>query len=145
MDWRVGPEDPYYNGIANQTMFIQGFKIAVRHGILGKKRINVKAGFPSGRGSRSSGSTVNAQAPRGTGSAFNVDDTEGNLPIDEIDHIREDITIQLERFPQVAKPFHPSDIINQHLLREVPFAIVAVTHDSLWTMLLKRVREMPDP
>lgn len=118
MDWRVGPEDPYYNGIANQTMFMQGFKIAVREGILGKKRINVKAGFPSvrtdraesssgswfsniwGRGSRSSGSTVGAQAPR-TGSLFNIDNNEGSLAVDKGDKVSEDVTVQ--RFPQVAK------------------------------------------
>ncbi|KAF8549735.1 hypothetical protein OG21DRAFT_558303 [Imleria badia] len=157
MDWRVGPEDPYYNGIANQTVFIEGFKIAVREGILGKKRVNVKA-FPSvrtycpelssgpwfsnlwGRGSRSNDSTPNPEAPRGIGIAFNMDDNEGNLPIDESE---DDITIQ--RFPRAPKPFHPSDIINQHLLQEVPSATVAVTHDSQWTMLLKRVRQMPFP
>lgn len=120
MDWRVGPSDQYYNGIANQTVFIQGFKIAVREGILGAKRVNVKADFPSvrtyhvefssgsrfsnlwGGGSRSrSGSAVNAQAPRGTDSTFNTDTTESNLAIDESEDMCEDITIS--RFPQVEK------------------------------------------
>ena len=41
MDWGVGPPDLYYNGITNQTMFIQGFKIAVREGIPSTKRVNV--------------------------------------------------------------------------------------------------------
>ena len=110
MDWRVGPSDQYYHGIANQTMFIQGFKIAVREGILGTKRVRVKADSPAvrpyhvksssgpwfsnlweGSGGRS-GSTANA--PKGTGTNFNIDSAESNLPV-------EDITTQ--RFPQVAK------------------------------------------
>lgn len=49
MDWRVGPSDQYYHGIPNQTVFVHGFKIAIREGILGRKRINVKADIPSVR------------------------------------------------------------------------------------------------
>ncbi|KAH0829065.1 hypothetical protein J3R83DRAFT_2522 [Lanmaoa asiatica] len=149
MDWRAGPSDQYYNGIPNQTVFIQGFKIAIREGILGTKWVNVKADFPSARPYRvefssgswfsslwggGSGSTANA--PKRTGTNVNMDATERNLPVDEGDGAREDITIH--RFPHVTKPFHPSDIINQHLLREVPSATVAVTHDSQWTTLLER-------
>ena len=111
MDWRVGPSDQYYNGIANQTMFIQGFKIAIREGILGTKRVRVKADSPAVRPHRveyssgswfsnrwgggsgsSSGSAANV--PKGTGTGFNVDSAESDLPV-------EDITIQ--RFPQVVK------------------------------------------
>ena len=46
VDWRVGPSNQCYNGIANQSVFIQGFKIAVRSNILGAKRISVKARAP---------------------------------------------------------------------------------------------------
>jgi hypothetical protein len=46
VDWRVGPSDQYYNGIANQSIFIQGFKIAVRSSILGTKWVKVKAQPP---------------------------------------------------------------------------------------------------
>ena len=110
MDWRVGPSDQYYNGIANQTVFIQGFKIAVRPGLLGTK-VRVKAGSPTVRpyrdaysgGSRFSnlwgggsggGSDPTTNAPRGTGTGSNVDSAESDLPV-------EDITIQ--HFPQVIK------------------------------------------
>ena len=111
MDWRVGPSDQYYHGIANQTVFIQGFKIAVREGILGTKRVRVKVDSPAvrryhveyssgswfsnllgGGSGSSSGSTTNA--PKGKGTNFNVDSAESNTPVD-------DITIQ--HFPQVAK------------------------------------------
>ena len=46
VDWRVGPSNQYYNGIANQSVFIQGFKIAVRSSILGTKWVKVKAQPP---------------------------------------------------------------------------------------------------
>ncbi|KAF8125771.1 hypothetical protein EV363DRAFT_621247 [Boletus edulis] len=49
LDWRVGPSDQYYNGIPNQSVFIQGFKIAVRSSILGSKRVTVKADIPAVR------------------------------------------------------------------------------------------------
>ena len=45
LDWRVGPVDVY--GFPNQSVFIRGFKIALRSDFLGKKRIKVKAGAPS--------------------------------------------------------------------------------------------------
>ena len=111
MDWRAGPSDHYYHGIANQTVFIQGFKIAVREGILGTKRVRVKVDPPAVRPYRveySSGSWFSnllgggygssrgptANVPQGTGTSFNVDNAESNLPV-------EDITIQ--HFPQVAE------------------------------------------
>ncbi|KAG8216775.1 hypothetical protein J3R82DRAFT_7019 [Butyriboletus roseoflavus] len=87
MDWRVGPSDQYYNGIPNQTLFIQGFKIAIREGILGRKRVNVKADIPSVRPYRvefydrswpsklrsgGSGSRSGSKAPR-TGTSMNMD------------------------------------------------------------------------
>lgn len=45
LDWRVGPAENY--GFPNQSVFIRGFKVALRTGLLGKKRIEVKAGAPS--------------------------------------------------------------------------------------------------
>ena len=119
MDWRVGPSNRYYNGIANQTVFIRGFKIAVREGILGRKRVRVKVDSPAVRpyrvafsgspwiskvrdrmSSKSSGSDSTAGASKRTNNNSNTDTTENNLPSDQSDDIH-DVTIQ--RFPQVAK------------------------------------------
>ena len=96
-------------------MFIQGFKIAVREGILGTKRVHVKVDSPSVRPYRasfsdgswlsklrsrvsegSSGSTANA--PRGTGTSLKMDAIKTNPLADESDDVREDVTI--DRFPQ---------------------------------------------
>lgn len=117
MDWRVGPADRYYNGVPNQSVFIHGFKIAIREGILGSKWVNVKADNPSVRPYRvefssdswisnlwsgiigsSSGSTSNI--PKGTDTVTSLN-TDSNLPVDQTDNVREDVTIH--RFPQVIK------------------------------------------
>ncbi|KAG8220714.1 hypothetical protein J3R82DRAFT_3044 [Butyriboletus roseoflavus] len=45
LDWRVGPQIDV--GIPNQSVFISGFKIAIREGILGKKRVEVEVDAPS--------------------------------------------------------------------------------------------------
>ena len=40
LDWRVGPRIDV--GIPNQSVFVSGFKIAIREGILGKRRVEVE-------------------------------------------------------------------------------------------------------
>ena len=45
LDWRVGPRVDH--DIPNQSVFIRGFKIAIRSGLLGTRRISVKADIPS--------------------------------------------------------------------------------------------------
>ena len=47
LDWHVGPIDNY--GLANQSVFIRGFKIALRTGLFGTKWISVTADVPSTR------------------------------------------------------------------------------------------------
>jgi hypothetical protein len=48
LDWRTGPIDNYY-GIPNQTVFVRGFKVALRTGMFGTRWISVKADLPSTR------------------------------------------------------------------------------------------------
>jgi len=47
LDWRVGPIEKYE--IPNQAVFIRGFKVALRTGMFGTRRISVKADAPSTR------------------------------------------------------------------------------------------------
>ena len=47
LDWRTGPIDNY--GIPNQTVFVRGFKVALRTGMFGTRWISVKADVPSTR------------------------------------------------------------------------------------------------
>ena len=44
LDWRVGPQIDV--GIPNQSVFISGFKISIREGLLGKRRVEVEADAP---------------------------------------------------------------------------------------------------
>lgn len=157
LDWRVGPSNQYYNGIANQSVFIWGFKIAVRSSILGGKRIKVKEQLPVVRshqvafynnlrgpnvGSRAPSSWFSASASttsRETDYDSEMITSEGNSDDDSV-YDDTDADIVIEHTPQVLKvcpyyplikfsnadesfqPFHPSDIINQYLLRSVGIA-----------------------
>lgn len=47
LDWRVGPDIDF--GVPNQAVFIRGFKIAIRSGLLGTRWVSVKADAPSPR------------------------------------------------------------------------------------------------
>ncbi|KAG9310395.1 hypothetical protein JVU11DRAFT_9533 [Chiua virens] len=47
LDWRVGPIENYGIDIPNQSVFIRGFKIALRRDVLGKRRVDVKVGAPN--------------------------------------------------------------------------------------------------
>ena len=47
LDWRIGPTDNY--GMANQAVFVRGFKVALRTGMFGTRWISVKADVPSTR------------------------------------------------------------------------------------------------
>ncbi|KAG8217001.1 hypothetical protein J3R82DRAFT_7315 [Butyriboletus roseoflavus] len=43
----------------------------------------------------------------------------------------------IQHVPQISQASHPSEMINQYLLRKEPFAKIAVTHDSQWIAMLK--------
>ena len=122
LDWRVGPSDQYYNGIANQSVFIQGFKIAVRGSILGTKRVKVRAQAPVVRPPQVAASnglrwriigarlpfrwfrTSAANAPRKTNADSNMGVSDANLDNDTTrNNAGEDITIQ--HIPQVPKVY----------------------------------------
>ena len=47
MHWHVGPLGDYNGGIPNQAVFISGFKIAIRDGMLGRRWVEVAVDAPS--------------------------------------------------------------------------------------------------
>lgn len=51
LDWRVGPQIDV--GIPNQSVFINGFKIAIREGILGKRWVEIEVDAPPPQSRRS--------------------------------------------------------------------------------------------
>ncbi|KAF8549065.1 hypothetical protein OG21DRAFT_1488841 [Imleria badia] len=112
---------PGRDGNVNQTVFISGFKIAVRDDVLGwisrKLEANPAPVIRSRKGlfgfarflMRLFGKKNTSKRPR-----KGISDADVN-------HV-----------PALSQPFHPSNIINRYLLSKFPDALVAVTHDSEW-------------
>ena len=133
----MGPSNQYYNGIANQSVFIQGFKIAVRSSILGTKWVKVKAQPPvvrpqqgasyygfsrSNVGARLSSSWFSpsvANTSRETDADSEIDIAEDSFDGDGTrDNDGDDITIQhIPEVPKVYPRYRPlvgSSRANQH-------------------------------
>ncbi|KAF8126569.1 hypothetical protein EV363DRAFT_577932 [Boletus edulis] len=163
LDWRVGPREKYE--FPNQAVFIRGFKIALRTGMLGTKWISVKADAPSARPNpaRSSGAVPAGswlaymfglstdQTPQPSGSGMQDEVAVDSAPDDARDEIQNKGAIAvgehvvIHRIPEASQAFHPSDIINQYLLDKEPSARIAITHDDVWiTMLEKKLLQPED-
>ncbi|KAH0828724.1 hypothetical protein J3R83DRAFT_3135 [Lanmaoa asiatica] len=157
LDWRVGPHIDC--GIPNQAVFIRGFKIALRSGLLGT-RISVQADVPSTRPNLAKWSSVVPSNSRLLNSLARLTSSRGNnisqttthnegiadpseegLQSDAPGHggyeSYDGMHVEIERIPDVPPAFHPSDAINQYLLRKEPSANIAITHDSHWISLLE--------
>ena len=61
LDWRVGPQIDV--GIPNQSVFISGFRIAIREGILGKKWVEIEVDAPPAHSRRSMGFSNGGNGP----------------------------------------------------------------------------------
>ncbi|KAF8556914.1 hypothetical protein OG21DRAFT_1520796 [Imleria badia] len=132
MQYRDGP-GPDHNGSVNQTVFISGFKIAVRHDVLGwvsqKPKVQpVPADRSHNKGpcfsrllTRLMGKKNTSKRPRRANGGADVNDV-----------------------PTLSQPFHPSDIINRYLLNKDPDALVAITHDSEWITLIETGKLTPE-
>ncbi|KAG6375888.1 hypothetical protein JVT61DRAFT_2755 [Boletus reticuloceps] len=181
LDWRVGPREKYE--FPNQAVFIRGFKIALRTGMFGTKWISVKADAPSTRlnPARSSGAVPadswlaymfgglsTDQTPQPSGSGMQDEAAVDSALDDARDEIQNKGALAvgehvvIHRIPEASQAFHPSDIINQHLLDKVrrcwikarsvlnlviqePSARIAITHDDVWiTMLEKKLLQPED-
>ncbi|KAF8432207.1 hypothetical protein L210DRAFT_3558656 [Boletus edulis BED1] len=132
LDYREGPAPGQY-GSVNQTVFVRGFKIAVRDDVLGylsqkSDVLPVPAGPPR-------------EDPRGFVWCLMRLFCKRNTPKRRR---RANGVADVDRVPQLSQPFHPSDIITQYLLDKDPNALVAVTHDSEWITLIEMGKLMPE-
>ncbi|KAJ7618629.1 hypothetical protein FB45DRAFT_169813 [Roridomyces roridus] len=129
----------------NQTVFIRGFKVAVRSrpsplqksvkvaAIVGSKasEILTRSGYiPYSQSSSSTGGSLSRDANSSArGGTSESGDDEGSV----------------EYFPDIAPPYHPSNVINEHLLDWFPMIDVAITHDDEWAAVLNEDdTEMPN-
>ncbi|KAF8415203.1 hypothetical protein L210DRAFT_2747694 [Boletus edulis BED1] len=125
LQYRDGPESAQY-GSVNQTVFIRGFKIAVRDDVLGW--LSQKPDLLP----------VPAVPPRKApcGFARFLVRLLGKKNTSKRRH-KVDGTADVNHVPRLSQPFHPSDNINRYLLDKDPNALVAVTHDSEWMTLIE--------
>ncbi|KAN0101158.1 hypothetical protein V8E55_001142 [Tylopilus felleus] len=136
MDWRVGPYDG--PGVPNQSVFIRGFKIAQRSAVQGvpQRWVSFQPTPSSGRSNRRSspGDSWLSNVWRSISNRIGASNEGG------ASHARESagVRIEISRMPEILPVFHPSDVINQYILRKEPSAKVAITHDSDWGSILDK-------
>ncbi|CAK5278668.1 unnamed protein product [Mycena citricolor] len=113
----------------NQTVFIRGFKVAVRSGVLGRKTgravsmLNLKKTDIDAMG-----------GPRGPGLVRRLTDPAS---------LRGLFGGGSGRMRDDDKPYHPSDMINACILESNPDVDVSVIHDTQWISVLESDQEFP--
>ncbi|KAG6379358.1 hypothetical protein JVT61DRAFT_11821 [Boletus reticuloceps] len=127
------PEEFGSYGSVNQTVFIRGFKIAVRDDVLGY--LSQKPDILP----------VPSVPPRKDPCGFAWWLIRLFCKINTPKRRRRANGVaDVDRVPQLSQPFHPSDIITQYLFDKDPNALVAVTHDSEWITLIEMRKLMPE-
>jgi hypothetical protein len=128
VQYRDGP-GPGHNGNVNQTVFISGFKIAIRDDVFGwlsqKPEVQPVPAVRPRKGPCSFTSFLLRPFTKENPSKRRRGPNGGA----DVNHV-----------PSLSQPFHPSNIINRYLLNKDPDALVAVTHDSEWITLIETVR-----
>ncbi|KAL4079880.1 hypothetical protein V8B97DRAFT_2020641 [Scleroderma yunnanense] len=155
---RVGP-DPY-DGNKNQTVFIRGYKIAIRESIflahiLGDVAISYQS--PSsvsrkvyftrrmkgllgiergdaGQTSEGDDAIVKERDQSPTDTSYTPE-----LPSPDVHEDFGLADLTLDQAPFISKIYHPSDLINQIILDKESSCDIAVTHDDLWANILGEV------
>ncbi|KAF8548780.1 hypothetical protein OG21DRAFT_1515937 [Imleria badia] len=131
VQYRDGP-GPDHNGSVNQTIFISGFKIAVRDDVLGWMSQKPKVQLVPADRSR--------KGPCFTRCLMWL---FGKKNTSKRSH-RENGGADVKDVPALSQPIHPSDLINRYLLNKDPDALVAVTHDSEWITLIETGKLTPE-
>ncbi|KAJ7438714.1 hypothetical protein B0H11DRAFT_576429 [Mycena galericulata] len=124
----------------NQTVFLRGFKVAIRSSPLKKsaKALSIVDSKPSDILSKSGFFPFSQSPTSGTASFFrNSAASSGGGASDDEETI--------EYFPASVKAYHLASVVNEYLLNSSPTADVAVTHDNDWTSILNENDEQfPD-
>ncbi|KAG8220691.1 hypothetical protein J3R82DRAFT_2983 [Butyriboletus roseoflavus] len=138
MDWRVGPVDGL--GIPNQSVFIRGFKIALRSSVQGvpQRWVSFEPSRSSVRSNdgTSSGESWLANAWKGISKTIGMSSEGDDRGVGGDSRENMGMRIEIQRIPEILPVFHPSDVINQYILQKEPSAKVAITHDSDWGSIL---------
>ncbi|KAF8545917.1 hypothetical protein OG21DRAFT_1310657 [Imleria badia] len=162
LDWRVGPQIDV--GIPNQSVFISGFKISIREGLLGKRRVEVEVDAPpaqlwqsakfsnggNGSSSSKSGNTWRRLVSMGdSGGRQSAGQNLSKSRSDEDPNTTFSLAPQsndaaatghvtIIHVPHDLPSLHPSDVVSRYLLSKEPSVNVAITHDSQWSILFEK-------
>ncbi|KAF7354579.1 Ribonuclease III [Mycena sanguinolenta] len=118
----------------NQTVFLRGFKVAVRQKLLRKSStvtvLSIEDSKPSDIFAR--GRSIPFARGRSHGSGgFSRSNTGSSTASGEQEWISD------------SKPYHPADAINTHLLQAFPDAKAAITHDDEWASVIDEREGIP--
>ncbi|KAJ6473107.1 hypothetical protein C8R45DRAFT_406626 [Mycena sanguinolenta] len=118
----------------NQTVFLRGYKVAVRPKLLWKSStvtvVSIMDLKPSDFFAR--GRSVPFSRGRSDGSgSVSRSNTGSSTASGEQELMSE------------SKPYHPADAINTHLLQAFPDAKVAITHDNEWASVIDEDKGIP--
>ncbi|KAJ7807908.1 hypothetical protein B0H14DRAFT_2525517 [Mycena olivaceomarginata] len=128
----------------NQTVFLRGFKVAIRSSPLKKsaKALSIVDSKPSDILSKSGFFPFSQLRRTSTGRFFRNSPTSGSGGASDD---KESADGSVEFFPGTRKAYHPASAINEYLLNSSPTADVAVTHDDEWASVLsENDGEFPD-
>ncbi|KAJ7211629.1 hypothetical protein GGX14DRAFT_448918 [Mycena pura] len=109
----------------NQTVFLRGFKVAVRASIFGKssQALSIVKSKPGDiLSSRSFGASLSGRSTRSSSSS-----SFGSISDER----------------KCCKPYHPADAINAYLLESSPEAAASVIHDDEWASVLDENEDLP--
>ncbi|KII91510.1 hypothetical protein PLICRDRAFT_38277 [Plicaturopsis crispa FD-325 SS-3] len=149
------------NALQNQCVFLRGFKVTVREGLLGKlswdrAKVAPIPGDPGGHGHHGShgspprqrhpSNTAGSQAEMHAGpSTQQLSEQLSGFAGDSAPDYREDDAV-IEMLPDDSEVYHPLTMINQYLLDTHPDIDVVVTHDDDWCALIDDDETFPlDP
>ncbi|KAJ7186020.1 hypothetical protein C8R46DRAFT_1062222, partial [Mycena filopes] len=125
---RGQPDD--VSGAPNQTVFLRGFKVAIRPSSWRRtaKVVSVTNSKPSDILSKSG--FIPFSQPSVSGTTFFRNSTGQNRggSSDEEDSV--------QYFPEILKVYHPGSVISDHIFACCPDAEVAIVHDDDWTSVL---------
>ncbi|KAJ7024136.1 WD40-repeat-containing domain protein [Mycena alexandri] len=140
----MGPRRPpgEAHSTQNQTVFLRGFKIAIRS-LAGKKIPQAilvgdskPATFLSQRWFNSFRGFTTPSVSHETTAA------DGNIPHNDNGSTPCDEQFNTVEYSPATRPFHPADAINKHILQSFPEApSVAVIHDDEWSSVLEENEE----
>ncbi|KAJ7096078.1 hypothetical protein C8R44DRAFT_378915 [Mycena epipterygia] len=127
-------------GAKNQTVFLRGFRIAIRSLPWGKipKAIPIVDSKPTTNVSETWFRTLFSRSPSRSTQNVSRGRSTGH------DVLRDEESESIVYSPAIHRPYHPADAINKYLITDSSSDLVAVvTHDDEWMSVLREDEDVP--